>query len=95
MLLALLLIPAGQADELVLTGSVVSVETETILVPVNGSIASLFVREGEYLMPMIEVATMQPNYICAEQAGVVTMFGGSGEDVSAVTERYGGVWHAG
>lgn len=72
-------------------GTVVSTQTQAVLATAAGVIGAVNVQAGEQVSAGDEVAALQETTVYAEQDGRVTVFGGEGESVETITDRYGAV----
>lgn len=91
LLMTMLGTAAAFAEELELTGTVSSTQTETLTAPAAGKIEACTVSPGDHVEAGTALLTLQTTKVYAEQDGTVRIFGQPGDSVTTLTTRYGGV----
>lgn len=79
------------AEELELTGTVSSTKTITLTAPAAGKIEMCSVAPGDHVDAGTTLLTLRTTKVCAQEDGVVRIFGQPGDSVDTLTARYGGV----
>lgn len=88
---AFMLFSAAYAESIALDATVVSTQTLAVFAPADGTIAELYAQAGEHVEAAAQLASISTAYVCAEQAGTVTLYGAEGDSVAALITRYGAV----
>ncbi len=86
---ALMLFSAACAESVALDATVVSTQTLAVFAPSEGTVTALFAQTGEHVDAGTQLAALSTTYVCAEQAGTVTLYGAEGDSLAAVITRYG------
>lgn len=79
------------AEVLELTGSVAATRIETLTAPAAGKVESCSVAPGDHVEAGTALLSLQTTKVYAEQDGTVRVFGRSGDSLTTLTTRYGGV----
>ncbi len=79
------------AEELELTGTVCATQTITLTAPAAGKVEMCNALPGDHVDADAVLLALQTTKVYAEQDGTVRIFGQPGDNVTALTTRYGGV----
>ena len=79
------------ADAATVTGNVVADTSISIAAPIGGTVDQVAVSAGMHVDAGAMIASLSPTVFCAQEDGVVRIFGQPGDDTEAVTARYGAV----
>lgn len=79
------------ADAATVTGKVVADTSVSIAAPIGGTVDQVAVSAGMHVNSGDVIASLSPTVVCAQEDGVVRLFGQPGDDTEAVTARYGAV----
>ena len=94
-LLALLLTAAmlggALADAITMSGTVVSIRTETITALMGGTVEKVLVSAGDHVSAGDALATLKTEKVYALQNGTARLFGEVGDSTDMLSERYGAV----
>ena len=94
LLCAALLMSAGAADTLSLSGTVTAGESVPVYAPIGGTVAETRAEEGGTVGADDVLFTMRTTKVYAEEDGTVTgVFGQTGDSAETVSERYGAVMY--
>ncbi|MBQ9210380.1 MAG: HlyD family efflux transporter periplasmic adaptor subunit [Clostridia bacterium] len=95
LLLALcLMTTAALAETISFNGNVEASTTAQVYAPIGGTVEETLVKEGQSVTADSTIARVKTNKVYAPEDGTITsVFGGAGEDATAVVERYGGVMY--
>lgn len=91
-ILSLMLVScAALAENALLEGTVVCVESVSITAPATGNILSASVTAGDYVQAGDTLFTLETTKVYAQQSGTVYLFGEEGDSAEMIADRYGAI----
>lgn len=89
LLLCCTIAPALAEDALTLSGTVVSLQTSTLISPIGGAVSQVNVYAGQKINEGDTIALLETEKVYAQQDGIIYLFGQPGDTIDQITARYG------
>ncbi|MBQ8314022.1 MAG: HlyD family efflux transporter periplasmic adaptor subunit [Clostridia bacterium] len=91
LMLAILPIGAAMAETIMIYGTVINTQPQSVVCTADGTIEQVNVTVGDRVTGGTVIATVETNKVYATTDGTVYLFGEAGDKVSDITAQYGAV----
>ena len=91
LMLAILPISAAMAETIMIYGTVINTQPQSVVCTADGTIQQVNVAVGDRVTSGTVIATVETNKVYATTDGTVYIFGEAGDKVSDITAQYGAV----
>lgn len=91
LMLAILPLGAAMAETIMIYGTVINTQPQSVVCTADGTIEQVNVTVGDRVTGGSVIATVETNKVYATTDGIVYLFGEAGDKVSDITAQYGAV----
>lgn len=91
LMLAILPMGAAMAETIMIYGTVINMQPQSVVCTADGTIEQVNVTVGDRVTGSTVIATVETNKVYATTDGTVYLFGEAGDKVSDITAQYGAV----